>query len=195
MNAVLRKVAAEGPDAWPKMRVPRLPDWLRDPLIMAWGAEAVTGMERAQFAMVHHWTITLKPGATGPGEALPTGSMRVQDAGQVSACRDSTAGRLVGAGCGGRDSRAGSGPEDQQRRFWTSAPRPAARRCNWRPPGPRSRRWISRIRGWSGCARTSGRTGLTAEGHRGRRAGASGPIRRHPAGRALFRHRHHSPPP
>ncbi|MCG7521015.1 RsmB/NOP family class I SAM-dependent RNA methyltransferase [Ruegeria sp. Ofav3-42] len=84
VNAVLRKVAAEGPQAWPKMRVPRLPEWLREPLVMAWGAEAVTGMEQAQFAGAP-LDISLKPGASGPGEALPTGSLRVQDAGQVSA--------------------------------------------------------------------------------------------------------------
>lgn len=83
VNAVLRKVAAEGPEAWPRMRVPRLPDWLRDPLIMAWGAEAVADMEQAHFAGAP-LDISLKPGAQGPGEALPTGSMRVRDAGQVS---------------------------------------------------------------------------------------------------------------
>jgi 16S rRNA (cytosine967-C5)-methyltransferase len=84
VNAVLRKVAAEGPDAWPKMRVPRLPEWLRDPLTMAWGADAITGIEQAHFAGAP-LDITVKPGANGPGEALPTGSRRVQDAGQVSA--------------------------------------------------------------------------------------------------------------
>jgi len=84
VNAVLRKVAAEGPEAWPKMRVPRLPEWLREPLIMAWGAEAIVGMEQAHFAGAP-LDLTLKPGATGPGETLPTGSTRVQEAGQVSA--------------------------------------------------------------------------------------------------------------
>ncbi|WP_209598414.1 transcription antitermination factor NusB [Ruegeria sp. HKCCSP351] len=85
VNAVLRKVASEGPEAWPKMRVPRLPEWLRDPLIAAWGAEAVAGMEQAHFAGAP-LDLTLKPGAEGPpGEKLPTGSVRIQDAGQVSA--------------------------------------------------------------------------------------------------------------
>ncbi|MBO9411731.1 MULTISPECIES: transcription antitermination factor NusB [unclassified Ruegeria] len=83
VNAVLRKVAAEGPEAWPKMRVPRLPEWLRDPLTMAWGADAITGIEQAHFAGAP-LDITVKPGADGPGEALPTGSRRVQDGGQVS---------------------------------------------------------------------------------------------------------------
>ncbi len=84
VNAVLRKVAAEGPDAWPKMRVPRLPEWLRDPLVMAWGAEAVAGMEKAHFDGAP-LDISAKPDVAGPGEALPTGSRRVRDAGQVSA--------------------------------------------------------------------------------------------------------------
>ncbi len=84
VNAVLRKVAAEGPDAWPKMRVPRLPEWLRDPLVMAWGAEAVAGMEKAHFDGAP-LDISAKPNVAGPGEALPTGSRRVRDAGQVSA--------------------------------------------------------------------------------------------------------------
>ncbi len=85
VNAVLRKIASDGPDAWPKMRVPRLPDWLRDPLIMAWGDDAVKGMEQAHFNGAP-LDVTLKPGAEAPGgEALPTGSVRLQDAGQVSA--------------------------------------------------------------------------------------------------------------
>ncbi|CUH47381.1 RsmB/NOP family class I SAM-dependent RNA methyltransferase [Ruegeria atlantica] len=84
VNAVLRKVAAEGPEAWPKMRVPRLPEWLRDPLIMAWGEDAIAGMEKAQFAGAP-LDLTVKPGASGPGEVLPTGSTRLHDAGQVTA--------------------------------------------------------------------------------------------------------------
>lgn len=84
VNAVLRKVAAEGPEAWPKMRVPRLPEWLRDPLIMAWGEDAIAGMEKAQFAGAP-LDLTVTPGASGPGEALPTGSTRLHDAGQVTA--------------------------------------------------------------------------------------------------------------
>ena len=85
VNAVLRKVAAEGPEAWPKMRVPRLPDWLREPLVMAWDEEAVKGMEQAHFAGAP-LDLTVKPGDAAPaGDVLPTGSVRVQDAGQVSA--------------------------------------------------------------------------------------------------------------
>ena len=92
VNAVLRKVAAEGPDAWPKMRVPRLPAWLRDPLVAAWGDQAVAGMEQAHFSGAP-LDLTLKPGCEGPaGNLLPTGSVRVQGAGQVSALPGYTAG-------------------------------------------------------------------------------------------------------
>jgi len=85
VNAVLRKVAAEGPEAWPKTRVPRLPEWLRDPLVAAWGPEAVVGMEQAHFAGAP-LDLTLKQGCDAPaGETLPTGSVRLINAGQVSA--------------------------------------------------------------------------------------------------------------
>ena len=84
VNAVLRKVAAEGPEAWPRMRVPRLPEWLREPLVMAWDEDAVKGMEQAHFAGAP-LDLTVKPGGAAPaGDVLPTGSVRVQDAGQVS---------------------------------------------------------------------------------------------------------------
>ena len=47
VNAVLRKVAEEGPAEWAKLRVPRLPKWLRSPLAQAWGSEAMLGIEAA----------------------------------------------------------------------------------------------------------------------------------------------------
>lgn len=84
VNAVLRKVAADGPEVWVRLRVPRLPRWLRDPLVQAWGAPAVAAMEAAHFAGAP-LDLTLKPGASAPGgEVLPTGSVRLRDAGQVS---------------------------------------------------------------------------------------------------------------
>lgn len=86
VNAVLRKVAAEGPDAWPKMRAPRLPKWLRDPLVDAWGGEAVSAMEIAHFNGAP-LDLTLRAGKDGPGvEAikLPTGSIRLKDRVQIS---------------------------------------------------------------------------------------------------------------
>lgn len=87
VNAVLRKVADKGPEEWAKLRVPRLPNWLRKPLVQAWGAEAMLGIEAAHFAGAP-LDITGKPGADLSalgGKVLLTGSVRLADAGQVSA--------------------------------------------------------------------------------------------------------------
>ncbi len=86
VNAVLRKIADEVPEAWNKLRVPRLPKWLRSPLVNAWGAEAVAGMERAHFEGAP-LDLTLKPGVNPhlqDAEILPTGSLRLRAPGQVS---------------------------------------------------------------------------------------------------------------
>ena len=87
VNAVLRKVAEQVPDAWNALRVPRLPKWLRSPLADAWGGDAVAAMEIAHFAGAP-LDITLKPDATPDlpeAAVLPTGSLRLRNAGQVSA--------------------------------------------------------------------------------------------------------------
>jgi len=87
-NAVLRKIAAEGPEAWAALRAPRLPKWLRGPLTEAWGPDAMTGIEAAHFAGAP-LDLTAKRDpeslavAVG-GTVLPTGSVRVADAGQVT---------------------------------------------------------------------------------------------------------------
>ncbi|NIZ61923.1 16S rRNA methyltransferase [Sedimentitalea sp. CY04] len=87
VNAVLRKIADEGPEAWASLRVPRLPKWLRSPLAQAWGNPEMLEIEKAHFNGAP-LDISSKPGtdlsALG-GEALPTGSVRLKDAGQVSA--------------------------------------------------------------------------------------------------------------
>ncbi len=88
-NAVLRKIAADGPAAWDALRAPRLPKWLRGPLSEAWGADAIAAMEAAHFAGAP-LDLTAKGDAAAlaervGGTVLPTGSVRVQDAGQVSA--------------------------------------------------------------------------------------------------------------
>lgn len=86
VNAVLRKIAAQGPDAWNALRVPRLPEWLRGPLTEAWGASAISAMEAAHFAGAP-LDITPKPGVAIniPGaEPLPTGSLRVANPGQIT---------------------------------------------------------------------------------------------------------------
>lgn len=86
VNAVLRKIAAEGAEKWNLLRVPRLPKWLRGPLVQAWGPEAIAGAEAAHFQGAP-LDLTSKDG-TWPngldGEVLPTGSLRLRDAGKVS---------------------------------------------------------------------------------------------------------------
>ncbi|MDU9003039.1 RsmB/NOP family class I SAM-dependent RNA methyltransferase [Sedimentitalea todarodis] len=87
VNAVLRKIAADGPEAWTRLRVPRLPKWLRGSLVSAWGAKAVAAMETAHFAGAP-LDITGKPGADLTalgGEVVPTGSLRLATPGQVTA--------------------------------------------------------------------------------------------------------------
>ncbi len=89
VNAVLRKIAADGPEAWGKLREPRLPKWLRRPLVDAWGSEAVAGMEAAHF-LGAPLDITPKAEAGAVAEALeatilPTGTLRLPSAGQVTA--------------------------------------------------------------------------------------------------------------
>ncbi|HBU54937.1 MAG TPA: 16S rRNA methyltransferase [Sulfitobacter sp.] len=87
-NAVLRKIAAEGPEAWAALRAPRLPKWLRGPLTEAWGPDAMTGIEAAHFAGAPlDLTAKRDPedlAAAVGGTVLPTGSVRVADAGQVT---------------------------------------------------------------------------------------------------------------
>ncbi|MEJ6404726.1 RsmB/NOP family class I SAM-dependent RNA methyltransferase [Yoonia sp. 2307UL14-13] len=88
-NAVLRKIANEGPEGWNKRPVPLTPGWLRQPLVAAWGRDAVTGMETAHFAGAP-LDITAKgdPAIVAHrlgGALLSTGSVRLEGAGQVSA--------------------------------------------------------------------------------------------------------------
>ncbi len=89
VNAVLRKVADKGVEEWDKLRVPRLPKWLRKPLAQAYGNEAMLSIEAAHFAGAP-LDLTAKGDAAAVaeavgGELLPTGSVRLQDAGQVTA--------------------------------------------------------------------------------------------------------------
>lgn len=87
VNAVLRKVAEDGPAEWARLRTPRLPNWLRKPLVQAWGAEVMLGVEAAHFAGAP-LDLTGKPGASLDaldGAQVPTGSLRLVNAGQVSA--------------------------------------------------------------------------------------------------------------
>lgn len=85
VNAVLRKVAGAA-DAWEDLPAPRLPGWLRGPLAEAWGKPAVAAMEAAHAAGAP-LDLTLKGAVAAglKGDLLPTGSLRIRDAGQVSA--------------------------------------------------------------------------------------------------------------
>ena len=89
-NAVLRKVATQGPEQWAILRPSRLPRWLRDPLKEAYGAEVVSAIEKVQ-ANVPPVDLTPKSEASAQeladtlgGEVLLGGSVRVQSAGQIS---------------------------------------------------------------------------------------------------------------
>lgn len=88
-NAVLRKVATDGPEFWAKLRVPRLPKWLRGPMVAAYGADTVLAMEAAHFKGAP-LDLTAKEDADALAKALdkallPTSSVRLDDAGQVTA--------------------------------------------------------------------------------------------------------------
>ena len=89
VNAVLRKMAGDAGKPWNDLRRPRLPGWLREPLVAAWGANPVNQMEKVHFAGAP-LDITVKEDAAGwaerlGGKLLPTGTVRLADPGQVSA--------------------------------------------------------------------------------------------------------------
>lgn len=89
VNAVLRRIAGDGPEAWRKLPVPVMPRWLRRPLAEAWGDRAVQRMEHAHFAgapldLTARGDAAVLAAAVG-GTLLPTGTVRLHGAGQVSA--------------------------------------------------------------------------------------------------------------
>lgn len=82
VNAVLRKVPEAPFAGMPPQRMPR---WLRQPLVHAYGREVVAAMEAVQ-AGVPPLDLTLRDGAVVPeGRVMPTGSLRLEEKGQVSA--------------------------------------------------------------------------------------------------------------
>ncbi|MFS4581886.1 RsmB/NOP family class I SAM-dependent RNA methyltransferase [Phaeobacter sp. C3_T13_0] len=86
VNAVLRKVADQGPTEWAKLRVPRLPKWLRSPLTKAWGAPAMLAIEATHLSGAP-LDLSAKPGADLSAlnaTRLPTGSYRIHGSVQVS---------------------------------------------------------------------------------------------------------------
>ena len=88
VNAVLRNVIREDVD-WDSLPVPTLPKWLRKRLVSAWGKDSVAAMERV---LIQPLPLDLTAKAdihavaemTG-GEVLPTGSIRLNTTGHVSA--------------------------------------------------------------------------------------------------------------
>ncbi|MEM9318628.1 MAG: transcription antitermination factor NusB [Pseudomonadota bacterium] len=85
INAVLRKLATQGPDIWANQGPQRLPKWLRNPLRDAYGADAVRAIEAAHEAGAPI-DLTLKDDLAIDGaQILPTGSIRLARGAQVSA--------------------------------------------------------------------------------------------------------------
>ncbi|TAG26257.1 MAG: methyltransferase domain-containing protein [Rhodobacterales bacterium] len=80
VNAVLRAV----PDAAP-LPPQMLPRWMRQPMVHAYGRDAVAAIEGVQGGEPP-LDLTLRPGFEAPeGDVLPTGSLRLASPGQVSA--------------------------------------------------------------------------------------------------------------
>ena len=89
VNAVLRKVGETPFAGLPPQRMPR---WLRQPLVHAYGRDTVSAIEAVQ-AGTPPLDLTLRDGAEVPeGLALPTGSLRLDEKGQVSALAGYAAG-------------------------------------------------------------------------------------------------------
>ena len=83
VNAVLRVLPET--DVLAGLSPQKLPRWLRQPLVHTWGREVVTAIE-AVHAGEPPLDLTLRPGFPAPeGALLPTASLRLHEAGQVSA--------------------------------------------------------------------------------------------------------------
>ncbi|NHB76454.1 RsmB/NOP family class I SAM-dependent RNA methyltransferase [Rhodobacter calidifons] len=79
VNAVLRAL----PDDL-TLETQKLPRWLRQPLVHAFGRDAVTAIETVH-AQEPPLDLTLRPGFPHPdGDLLPTGSLRLRNPGQLS---------------------------------------------------------------------------------------------------------------
>ncbi|RVT83301.1 methyltransferase domain-containing protein [Rhodobacteraceae bacterium CCMM004] len=88
-NAVLRRAVAQGTEVWQALPLPRLPKWLRKPLVADYGKDVVAAMEAAHAAGAPlDLTVPAETVAWASrlgGTVLPTGSVRLRDPGRVSA--------------------------------------------------------------------------------------------------------------
>ena len=90
VNAVMRKIADQGPKEWEILRVPRLPKWLRKPLIDAYSPEIIASIEAVQFQQPPLDITPKDPSKLNElaealnGEIIMNGTIRLSDAGQVS---------------------------------------------------------------------------------------------------------------
>ena len=90
-NAVLRKIATEGPATWAERPVPTLPKWLRRRIVHIYDEETVQRIEAAHLAGAPLDVTPKDPSKAETiaeslgGRVLPTGSIRIENAGQVSA--------------------------------------------------------------------------------------------------------------
>lgn len=89
VNAVCRKIAADGPSVWGGLPPSQMPKWLRKPLIADYGKAVITAIEAVQ-AQGAPLDLTPKNGDAEAlaqqvsGTVLPTGSVRVEGNVQVT---------------------------------------------------------------------------------------------------------------
>jgi len=87
INAVLRKVALEGPERFADLPPQQLPGWIGGPVKKRYGIEALRAIEAAHVPLPPI-DLTVKPGVTLdlPGALrLPTGSLRIPPGTQITA--------------------------------------------------------------------------------------------------------------
>ncbi len=88
VNAVLRKVAADGPQKWAALPIPQLPKWLRKQLVADFGKATVLEIEKAH-AAGPALDVTVNGDAADwagklGGQVLPTGSVRLPGQVQIT---------------------------------------------------------------------------------------------------------------
>ena len=87
INAVLRKVALEGPERFADLPPQALPGWIGGPVKKRWGKDVLRAIEAAHVPLPSV-DLTVKPGVTldlPMAQRLPTGSLRVPAGTQITA--------------------------------------------------------------------------------------------------------------